>query len=468
MGATITMEKRPRRDTAPALADRLPPNSEQAEQSVLGCIMLDPATLSEAIEVLASCGSEAFFTLAHKTVYELFIEMFDARQPITTLTVAQRLRDRQQLEAIGGMAFLSSLPDTAGTSTNIGFHLKVILEKWYRRQLILTCTEAVSNAYDVDGDAVPIIAETEARLLKTLSVTPTKQVIIKEAVRAVLSTIEHSHERQGGVDGIPTGFVDLDKMTGGLHPENGEMWVLAARPSMGKTSLAMNIAEHVAINCKVPVGVFSMEMSAHSLVLRMLCSRARVNSQNIRDGYLTQTDFARIGTTAPLIAHAPIYIDDTPAQPLLQLRSRARRWVQLHGIKVIFVDYMQKARGSGRRFDSRQSEVADISNGLSALFKELKVAGVVLSQLNRELDKERNRRPRLSDLRESGEIEQDADFIGFLHRPKAKEEEDPHADALPVDLCVEKQRNGRTGDIHLTFLKTITRFESAARMAPGD
>jgi len=249
------------------------------------------------------------------------------------------------------------------------------------------------------------------------------------------------------------------------------MIVIAARPSMGKTSLAMNMAEHVAVSLRLPVGVFSLEMTAESLVMRMMSSLARVNSRSIRDGFLAERDFAKLTTAAGQLAKAPLFIDDASALSVLQLRAKARRLHQQHGIKLFVIDYLQLLHSTARRAENRQQEIADISNGVKSLAKELKVPVIVLSQLNRELEKDKNRKPRLSDLRESGSIEQDADVVALLYKPSSGDDEDgpaPDQEAAPVNLLIAKQRNGPTGDVQLTFLKSCTRFESAAKISGED
>jgi replicative DNA helicase len=267
--------------------------------------------------------------------------------------------------------------------------------------------------------------------------------------------------------GLGTGFPDFDKMTSGLH--EGEMIVIAARPSMGKTSLAMNVAEHVALDLRLPVGVFSLEMTADSLVLRMLCSRARVNLRSIRDGFLAERDFPKLTGAAGKMANAPLFIDDSSGLSILQLRAKARRMYQQYGIKLFVIDYLQLLHSTARRAENRQQEIADISSGIKALAKELKVPVIVLSQLNRELEKDKNRKPRLSDLRESGAIEQDADLVALLYKPSSDDEDAPaEQEAAPVNLLIAKQRNGPTGDVNLTFLKSYTRFESAAKISSED
>jgi replicative DNA helicase len=296
---------------------------------------------------------------------------------------------------------------------------------------------------------------------------------IKDLVKRAINTIEDYHQRQGTLTGIGTGFVDLDKMTTGLH--GGEMIVIAARPSVGKTSLAMNIAEHVSIDQKLPVGVFSLEMTAESLVLRMLCSRSRVNLRNVREGFLAERDFPKLTGTAGKLANSLLFIDDSSGLSILQLRAKARRMHQQYGIKLFVIDYLQLLHSTSRRAENRQQEIADISSGIKALAKELNVPVIVLSQLNREVEREKGRPPRLSDLRESGAIEQDADLVGLLYKPtKQGEDEDGvsdagEGDAIAVNLLIAKQRNGPAGeDVHLTFLKAYTRFESAAKIQAED
>jgi replicative DNA helicase len=294
---------------------------------------------------------------------------------------------------------------------------------------------------------------------------------VQTLVHSAIETIEHFFNRKGELSGVATGFPDLDKMTDGLH--GGEMIIVAARPSMGKTSLAMNIAEHVALELKLPVAVFSLEMSAASLILRMMCSLARVNMRSIRDGFMTETDFPKLTSAAGRLSSAKLFIDDTAGLSILQLRARARRMHQQHGIKLFVIDYLQLLNSTARRAqENRQQEIADISSGVKALAKELNVPVIVLSQLNRELEKDKSRKPRLSDLRESGSIEQDADLVGLLYKPNAGDDEEGSApeesDGIPVNFLIAKQRNGPTGDVNLTFLKPYTRFESAAKFSDED
>jgi len=450
--------------------DRLPPHSPEAEQGVLGCVLLSPNDcMGECIEKFRA-GADAFYDLRHQTIFGALTEMYDAREAIDVITLQQRLKNKQLLEEVGGLTYLASLPDTVPSSANLSYYLEIVQEKYLLRKMIHTCTEVVSRVYDYEGQVETLMDEIERDILRiSESRVQAQTSTIKDLVKKAISTIEDFHQRQGVLTGVGTGFADLDKLTSGLHA--GEMVVIAARPSMGKTSLAMNIAEHVAIDLRLPVGVFSLEMTADSLVLRMLCSRSRVNLRNVRDGFLAERDFPKLTGAAGKLAGAPLFIDDSSALSILQLRAKARRMFQQYDIKLFVVDYLQLLHSTARRAENRQQEIADISSGIKALAKELKVPIIVLSQLNRELEREKNRKPRLSDLRESGAIEQDADVVGLLYKPSSDDDEGgggPEDDAVPLNLLLAKQRNGPTGDVSLTFLKPYTRFESAAKVSDED
>ena len=453
--------------------DRLPPHDIQMEMGVLGCTLLDPnQCIGECIEKLKDDGKSAFYDLRHQTIYETLSEMFNARLPIDLITVQQHLKDRQLLEQVGGIAYLSQLQDAVPSAANLSYYLEKLKEKYLLRKLITTCTGVVGRIYDYEGEVDELLDEVEKEILHVNESREQNEVKdVKKLVNDALVTIEHFFNRKGELSGIATGFTDLDKMTDGLH--GGEMIIVAARPSMGKTSLAMNIAEHVSLELNLPVGVFSLEMSASSLILRMLCSLARVNMRSIRDGFMSESDFPKLMSASGRLAGAKLLIDDTAGLSILQLRARARRMHQQHGIKLFVVDYLQLLNSTARRAqENRQQEIADISSGIKALAKELKVPVLVLSQLNRELERDKSRKPRLSDLRESGAIEQDADLVGLLYKPSSGDDEDgaatEEADGLRVNLLIAKQRNGPTGDVNLTFLKSYTRFESAAKVSDED
>lgn len=469
--ADFKRSKRVKQSLDPFKVDRLPPHSIEAEQGVLGCILLDPGQgIGLCIEKIKS-GAAVFYDLRHQTIYETLVEMYDKKDAVDFITVTQRLKDANQLDVVGGPAYITNLAASVPSAANLSFYLEIVKEKHILRKMIRTCTEVVGRVYEHEGKVDELIDEVERDIL-TISEERVEaaSTSIKDLVHRAISTIEEYHQRQGMLTGLSTGFPELDKKTTGLHP--GEMVVIAARPSMGKTSLAMNIAESVALDQKVPVGVFSLEMTADSLVLRMLCSRARVNLRNIQDGFLAERDFPRLTGAAGKLAGSPLFIDDTAGLSILQLRARARRMSQQFGIKLFVIDYLQLLHSTARRAENRQQEIADISSGVKALAKELRVPVIVLSQLNRELEKDKNRKPRLSDLRESGSIEQDADLVALLYKPTSPDDEDaanqPETEAIPVNLLIAKQRNGPTGDVPLTFLKGFTRFESAAKISSED
>jgi replicative DNA helicase len=464
-----TRRQRPAREDSRPTLDRLPPHDAACEIGVLGCCLLLPnQCIAECIEALKDDGKAAFYDLRHQTIYEHLVAMFDARTPVDLISVQARLKDAQLLEQVGGIAYLSQLQDAVPSAANLSWYLGIVKEKFLLRRMIATCTGVVGQIYDWTGEADELLDEIEKEILRvneSRAQTGTRKM--PDLVQSSIAMVENYFARQGEITGIATGFDDFDKMTDGLH--SGEMIVIAARPSCGKTSLAMNIAEHVAVNLKLPVGVFSLEMSAESLVLRMMCSLGRVNLRNIRDGFMTQADFPKLTNAAGKLNASPLHIDDTAALSILQLRARARRMHQQHGIKLFVIDYLQLMHSTSRKAsDNRQVEIADISGGIKALAKELKVPVIVLAQLNREIEKDKSRKPRLSDLRESGSIEQDADLVGMLYKPEADDDVNENTDGQPVNLLIAKQRNGPTGDVHLTFLKPYTRFESASKISGED
>ena len=452
--------------------DRLPPHSQEAEQCVLGCVLLDPVpSMGEAISYLPAPGAQCFYDLRHQTIYSALVVMHDDRRPINTVTLCQWLKDRNLLEEVGGMVYVASLADMTPSAAGIGAYLETVREKHLLRMTIRACTDVVSRVYEYEGHVDSFMDSMERDMMaisqaRVRTVTPN----VRELVRQAIQDIEDCHLLKGKLSGLATGFGDLDKYTGGLQP--ADMIVIAARPSMGKTSLAMNIVEQVCIEDRNPVGVFSLEMSARALMRRMVCSRARVNMRNVAEGFITEREFPKITASAGKISTSPLHIDDTSGLSILQLRAKARQMFQLHGIKLFVIDYLQllNALGGPRRLENRQQEVADISTGIKGLAKELGVPIIVLSQLNRDLEREKNRKPRLSDLRESGAVEQDADAVCFLYKPNCNDgTADDYSDTPPINLLIAKQRNGASGvDVNLIFFKSWTRFESAAKVDSAD
>lgn len=454
--------------------DRLPPHSPKAELGVLGCCLLSPnECISECVQKFKAAKADVFYDLRYQQIYNIMVEMWDEREAIDVITLSQRLEIYGMLDQCGGYGLLATLPDTVPSSANLSFYADIIFDKYLMRRMIRVCVDCVSRIYDFEGEVSELMDSVERELMEVNQLrVQQKMRTIREIVSDSITQIEQANQSNGKVAGLETGFTDLDKLSNGLMP--GEMIVIAARPSMGKTSLAMNIAENVCVNNKVPVGVFSLEMTDTQLITRMICSRSRVNLRNVRDGFLAERDFPKITSAAGAISNAPIYLDDNSGTSIMELRAKARRMFQQFGIKLFIIDYLQLVTGFGgsRRFDNRQQEITFISGGIKSLAKELRVPVIVLSQLNRQIERDKTRKPVCADLRESGSIEQDADFVGLLYRPISKTDEDEPDDpyeVIPVNLLIAKQRNGPSGvDINLTFLKSYTRFESAARISNDD
>src|SRR5438128_4004516 len=442
---------------------RTPPHSVEAEQGVLGSMLISPReTIAECVEKI---NEEYFYVPAHRTIYSVLVDLWNAGNAIDLITFTQVLRDRNLLDAVGGAAFVTSLYTFVPTAANVQYYLEIVRDKHILRSIITAATESVRRAYEEQDEVNNLLDEVEQRIFAVGEDRFKGQMLsMKDQVMEAIESIEKLYERKGGITGISTGFVEFDRMTSGMH--GAEMIVIAARPSMGKTALVMNIAEHVAVQEKLPVGVFSLEMSSQQLVQRLLCSRARVNLQKVRDGFLAERDFPSLTAAASKLAEAQIFIDDSAGLSILELRAKARRLKAQKDIKLIVVDYLQLLRSTSRRAqDNRQLEISEISAGIKGLAKELKIPIIVVAQLNRQPEARSGGKPRLSDLRESGSIEQDADLVGLLVRPEIYEEdEEARAEkAGEAELIIAKQRNGPVGEIPLTFLKEFTRFETRAR-----
>src|SRR6266480_1212851 len=425
---------------------RTPPHSVDAEQGVLGSMLISPReTIAECVEKI---NEDYFYVPAHRTIYDVLVELWNAGQAIDLITFTQVLRDRHLLDSIGGAAFVTSLFTFVPTAANVQYYLEIVRDKYILRQIISAATESVRRAYEEQDEVNNLLDEVEQRIFAVGEDRFKGQMLsMKEQVMSTLESIEKLFENKGAITGIATGFRDLDKLTSGLH--SSEMIVIAARPSMGKTALAMNIAEHAAIEVKLPVAIFSLEMSAQQLVQRMLCSRARVNLAKTRDGFLAEADFPKLTHAASKLAEAKIFVDDSAGLTILELRAKARRLKAQQDVQLIIVDYLQLLRSTSRRAqDNRQLEISEISAGLKGLAKELKIPIVVVAQLNRQPEQRTGGKPRLSDLRESGSIEQDADLVGLLVRPEIYEEdEEARAEkAGEAELIIAKQRNGPVGE----------------------
>lgn len=437
--------------------DRLPPYSAEAEIGVLGCVIIDPQRLATVIELLPD-GEKSFYDLRNQLIYKTMVELWTDNDPIDTISVTERLTAFGELEQAGGISYLATLPDQVPSAANMEYYVGIVLEKHLLRQMIRVCIETVGKLYEAEGDIDTKLDECERDVLsvnesRVKTSTPSIRALVKEVI------VDIERAKDGKINGLPTGFIDYDKLIGGM--KDADMIVLAARPGMGKTSYALNIVEYLAVENRIPVGVFSLEMSAKQLTHRLLCSRARVNSKQL--AFITNLQIEALSSATAKISSAPIYIDDMGGQSVLQIRAKARRMKQQNDIKMIIIDYLQlmQAIGGNKSRDSRQNEVAQISCGVKALAKELNLPILVLAQLNREVERDNNRCPRLSDLRESGAIEQDADLVTFLYQTPDKTDEDADtSEIMPVTAYVAKHRNGPTGNAYLLFEKTFTRFRS--------
>lgn len=449
--------------------DRLPPSAPEEEQAILGCILLSPNETMAICMDHIQAGSEFFYDLRHQTIYEVLRDLYDSRSSMDMPSIIQALRDCSRLDEVGGRAYLDSLADHAGSAFNVAYHIGKVAEKAVLRKLIQTCAGAVGRVYEHEGNVTGLLDEVERDILSIRQEASSKtSKSMKELMRGAVTQIEDYHARQGRLMGLPTGLPDLDRILTGLKP--GDMIVIAARPSIGKTSLGTQIAEHIAMVEKQPVGIFSLEMTQESLALRSLCAQARVNFRNIQDGFLADRDFPRLTVASGRLSQAPIHIDDRGGISIMQLRARARRMVQQFGVKLFVIDYLQLLHADtsrGRRIEHRQQEITEISGGIKALAKELGIPVIVLSQLNRDMEKNKGRKPVLADLRESGSIEQDADVVILLYKPDA-EDENANADNVATNAIVAKQRNGPTGEVKMTFFKPYTRFECVAKIDNRD
>lgn len=450
-------------------AHRPLPQNVEAERGLLGSILLSPR------EVLNDCAEqiteEAFYSPAHGTIFRVLVEMWSANQQIDVITLTNRLRDLNVLDAVGGPGAVTELFGFVPTAANAPHYLDIVLEKSLLRRMITACTSSAARCYEEQGD-VPQLLDDVEREIFTIGETRFRKTApdMRDEVFAALENIEKMYQQRGRISGLATGFTIFDQMTDGLHP--GEMIIVAARPSMGKTALAMNIVEHVALNLEEPkpVGVFSLEMSTQQLVQRMLCSRARVNMKKIRSGMLARAEHGKLNDAAAALSESSIFIDDTASLTILELRAKARRMRDRHRIELIAIDYLQLCRSTSRRGqDNRQIEIAEISSGIKALAKELEIPIIVLAQLNRQPEQRGGGKPRMSDLRESGSLEQDADVVALLVRPEVYEEDEDARSELAgkAELLIAKQRNGPIGEIPLTFIKEYTRFENAAFDRPS-
>jgi replicative DNA helicase len=435
---------------------RLPPHSVEAEQSVLGGLMLDNSTWDTIADVVSPSD---FYRRDHRLIFGAIGELAERSEPSDAVTVAENLDLKGQLADVGGMAYLGQLVRGTPSAANIRTYASIVRERAMLRELIRIGGEIATSAYQPDGrDAAQLVDEAERQVFEIAEQGKRRGSGFQQLKRILSKTIDRLDElqKQGGdVTGLGTGFKDFDGMTAGLHP--GDLVIIAGRPSMGKTSFAMNIAEHAAMGLGASVAIFSMEMSAEQLSFRMISSLGRVNQSNLRRGRFTDEDWSRINSAVSVMSKARVFIDDTPALNPTELRARSRRLKREHGLDLIVVDYLQLMQVHGSS-ENRATEISEISRSLKALARELEVPVITLSQLNRSVEQRTDKRPVMSDLRESGAIEQDADLIAFIYRDEVYNKDSQRKGI--ADIIISKQRNGPIGDVQLTFLGEYTKFEN--------
>ncbi|MDH4133259.1 MAG: replicative DNA helicase [Gammaproteobacteria bacterium] len=439
-----------------AEALKVPPQSVEAEQSVLGGLMLDTHAWDRIADKLTE---EDFYRREHRLIYRAIAALIEASSPADVVTVSEWLEKQHELSNAGGLSYLASLANNTPSAANIGAYANIVHERAVLRSLITTANRIAHSAYHTEGRSAADILDFAEKNIFDISEQGAHRrggfVPIKGLLTKAVDRIDELFRSESAITGISTGFKDLDDMTSGLQP--GDLVIVAGRPSMGKTSLAMNIAENAAVGSKTPVAIFSMEMPGEQLAMRMMASLGRINAHKVRTGKLEDDDWPRLTHAIGLLAEAPMYVDDTPALTPLELRTRARRLKREHGLKLIVVDYLQLMQAP-ESSENRATEISGITRSLKGLAKELGVPLIALSQLNRSLEQRPNKRPVMSDLRESGAIEQDADVIFFIYRDEVYNEDSPEKGT--AEIIIGKQRNGPTGKVKLTFLGEYTRFEN--------
>ncbi|HOF04215.1 MAG TPA: replicative DNA helicase [Syntrophales bacterium] len=437
---------------------RIPPQNLEAEQSILGGILLDNQGLNAVMETLTP---HDFYSEGNRRIFEAMIKLSERGEPVDLITLSNMLKDQKRLDKVGGSAYLAGLVDNVPSAANIPHYAKIVKEKAILRGLINAATEILGKTYAPGADVDTVLDEAEQAIFQ-ISENKIRPAFfpIKEIVKDSFRTIEKLYARKELITGVPTGFEKVDDLTSGL--QNADLIIIAGRPSMGKTAFALNIAQYVGMQMSLPVCLFSLEMAKEQIAMRMLAATAKVDSQRIRKGFLGETDWPRLTTAAGSLSEAPIFIDDTAAITVLEMKAKARRLKAEHGLGLVIIDYLQLMR-SGATKDSREQEISEISRSLKALAKELNVPVIALSQLNRKVEDRTNRRPQMADLRESGAIEQDADVIAFIYRDEVYNKAEDNPEKGMAEVIIAKQRNGPIGTVKLAFLEKFTSFENLAR-----
>jgi replicative DNA helicase len=443
--------------------ERLPPQSRDAERCVLGSMLRDNGVIGDVLQIIDKDGN-AFYLDAHQKIFKGIVSLYESARPIDLVMLAELLKEQGLIEDIGGYGYLGELWDAAPTAANAEYYARIVRDKALVRHLIHASTEILRDSYDQVMSADDLLEAAERKVLDIAQMGIMGQTItLKDAVNEAYDRIDmRSQQSELSISGLPTGFVDMDEKTAGF--QNSELIIIAARPSVGKTAFALCIARHIAVEDSKPVFFVSLEQSRIELAERLLCCQARVDSHKLRKGHLSSDDMDKLIEAGGVLRSAKLFIDDTPGQGMLRIAANARRLKLRHGIRAVFIDYLQLIEPDNRR-DSRQEQVANISRRLKFLARELKIPVVALAQVNRASEDRQDHKPRLADLRESGSLEQDADTVMIMHRPEMYE---PGQHEGTVEVMIAKQRNGPTGEITLTFLKQFMRFENFAAAPPFD
>ena len=442
------------------MLDRMPPQNLEAEQSVLGAMLIEREAISRVAEFLRP---EDFYRESHRLVYAATLALYNRGEAVDLITLTEQLRREDRLEAAGGISYITSLANSVPTAANVIYHAKIVEEKALLRGLINTATHIAGLGYEANEEVISILDQAERMILEVANRKVTGAFVpIKDILMAALDRVEQLYHTKGGITGLPTGFKDLDRLTAGLQPS--DLVLIAARPSMGKTAFVLNIAQHVAVKEKKPVAFFSLEMSKEQLVQRMLCTEATIDAQRLKIGDLKDNDWSSLVKAADRLSSAPIFIDDTPGMTVTEIRSKARRLKVEHELSLVVIDYLQLMQGSSSgKSDNRQQEISEISRSLKSLARELNVPVLALSQLSRGVEARQNKRPMLSDLRESGSLEQDADIVAFLYREDYYNHETERPNI--TEIIVAKHRNGPVDTVELYFQKEFTRFKDSSKMS---
>lgn len=443
---------------ASASMHRMPPHNIEAEQCVIGSILLRQGAIEKVADLLSP---DDFYRPTHGTIFGVMLNLFQKSEPIDIITVSSSLKDARKLDEVGGPAYLAGLTDIVPVSANIVFYSRIVRDKSILRQLIQTSADIAGRCYE-EQDDIEVLLDSVEQTVFDISSAKSAQAFapMSEIIKKTFENVEKLSERKELITGVPSGYDEFDRMTAGL--QSSDLIIVAGRPSMGKTAFAMNMVQNAAILAKVPAAVFSLEMAKEQLAMRMLCSISRVDSSRLRTGHLNDHDWPKLVRATGILAKAPIFIDDTPAISVLEMRAKTRRLKAEHNVGLVVVDYLQLMRGH-RNTDSREQEISEISRSLKAMAKELHLPVIALSQLNRSLESRTDKRPMLSDLRESGAIEQDADVICFIYRDEVYNKSPDNPRRGIAEVIIGKQRNGPVGTVDLAFLNTITTFENLAR-----